>query len=228
MRNVLLSWGIQIAPSRFSCLRFTSVGVFPDLLRILIRNPGRTVAFRCSAPALSCHRCIRFLHIYGLKIRPFAWPFLAKSTESSFFYLKLRSEDLHAWRVPLGCDIPNNLRSSSLSSSKFANSCSVCSMRRNMSSMPSYGTGSYLNSLLWFLQIWDSLGHCSHIVQTSSWLGTFLNKSILIMSLLVTVLTQFKPRYWLVPVLNIIVILTLSGQCSHAVQTSLLISSLSQ
>ena len=28
---------------------------------------------------------IRFLHNYGLKIRPFARPFLDKSTESSFF-----------------------------------------------------------------------------------------------------------------------------------------------
>ena len=51
---------IQGAPSRFSSLRFTSVGVFPDLLRILIRNSSRTVAFSCSAPALPCHRCIRY------------------------------------------------------------------------------------------------------------------------------------------------------------------------
>ena len=142
------------------------------------------------------------------------------------------SSDLRIFKldgVPLGRDIPNNLRSSSLSSSKFDNCCSVCSKHRNMPSLPSYGTGSYpIVPFSDFIRYGIVFGHCSHIVQTSSWLGTFLNKSILIMSLLVTILTQFKPHYWLVPVLNIIVILTLSGQCSHAVQTSLLISSFSQ
>ena len=39
---------------------FTSVGVFPDLLRTLIRSSSRTVAFSCSAPALPCRRCIRY------------------------------------------------------------------------------------------------------------------------------------------------------------------------
>ena len=40
-----------MAPSRFSSLRFTSVGVFPELIRILTRNSSRTVTFSCSAPA---------------------------------------------------------------------------------------------------------------------------------------------------------------------------------
>ena len=139
---------------------------------------------------------IRFLNNYGLKIRPFARPFLDKSPESSFFSLQLRSEDLQARRVSLGCDIPNNLRSSSPSSSKFADSCSVCSKHRNMPSLPSYGTGSYpVIPFSDFISYGIVFGHCSHIVQTSFSLGTFLNKSILIMSLLVTVLTQFKPHY---------------------------------
>ena len=85
-----------MAPSRFPSLRFTSVGVFPDLIRILFRNSSRTVTFSYSAPALPCHRCIRFLHNYGLKILPFARPFLDKSTESSFFY---SSSDLRIFKL---------------------------------------------------------------------------------------------------------------------------------
>ena len=83
------SWGMCLSHEVFKELRvdshrsiFTSVGVFPDLLRTLIRSSSRTVAFRCSAPAEPCHRLhqvslfLRCLHGYGLTIRPFALPFL--------------------------------------------------------------------------------------------------------------------------------------------------------
>ena len=106
---------------------------------------------------------------YGLKIRPFARPFLDKSTESSLFN---SSSDLRIFKldgVPCGRDIPNNLGSSSLSSSEFDNCCSVCSKHRNMPSLPSYGTGSYpMIPFSDFIRYGIVFGHCSHIVQTSS------------------------------------------------------------
>ena len=163
-----------MAPSRFSSLRFTSVGVFTDLLRILIGNSSRTVTFSCSAPALPCHRCIRYPCSSGScmlwsKIRPFARPFSDSLRNPPSFN---SSSDLRIFKldgVPLGRDIPNNLRSSSLSSSKFDNCCSVCSKHRNMPSLPSYGTGSYpIVPFSDFIRYGIVFGHCSHIVQTSS------------------------------------------------------------
>ena len=92
------SWGKCLSHEVFKELRvdshrsiFTSVGVFPDLLRTLIRSSSRTVAFSCSAPAEPFHRLnqvslfLSCLHSYGLTIRLFARPFLDGCTEFSFF-----------------------------------------------------------------------------------------------------------------------------------------------
>ena len=92
------SWGMCLSHEVFQELQvdshrsiFTSVGVFPDLLRTLIRSSSRTVAFSYSAPAEPCHLLhqvslfFRCLPGYGLTIRPFARPFLDRCTEFSFF-----------------------------------------------------------------------------------------------------------------------------------------------
>ena len=163
-----------MAPSRFSSLRFTSAGVFLTFFEFLSGIPvvlSHSVALllhyhATGASDIPVHQVPAY---YGLKIRPFARPFLDKSTESSLFN---SSSDLRIFKldgVPFGRDIPNYLRSSSLSSSEFDNCCSVCSKHRNMPSLPSYGTGSYpMIPFSDFFRYGIVFGHCSHIVQTSS------------------------------------------------------------
>ena len=91
-RKVLITWGIQGAPSRFSSLHFSPQWEYSrTFFELFIRSSSRTVAFSCSAPAEPCHRShqvslfLRCLYSYGLTIRPFARPFLDRCTEFSFF-----------------------------------------------------------------------------------------------------------------------------------------------
>ena len=79
-----------MAPSRFSSLRFTSAGVFLTFFEFLSGIPvvlSHSVALllhyhATGASDIPVHQVPAY---YGLKIRPFARPFLDKSTESSLF-----------------------------------------------------------------------------------------------------------------------------------------------
>ena len=164
MRNVLFSWGIQGAPSRFSSLSFHLSGS----ITWISSNSYQKFQSYCLIQLLcSCitmpqmHQVslfLRCLHSYGLKIRPFARPFLDKCTESSFFNSSSALRIFKLDGVPLGCDMPNNLRSSSLSSSKFAKFLFrlLKAQEHALSTVVRYGLLAF-NSLLWFHQIWDSL-----------------------------------------------------------------------
>ena len=156
---------------------FTSVEVFPHLLRTIVRSSSRTVAFSCSAPAEPCHLLhqvslfLRCLYGYGLMIRPFARPFLDRCTNSPSFN---SSSDLRIFKldgVPFRCDMPNNLASSSLSSSEFTKLLFLLLRRRNMPSLPSYGTGpsAIIPSLISSdrgIVFWSLFSHSSNLLLT--------------------------------------------------------------